>query len=153
MKILGILQNQWFHNPERMKHILATQFKGNREKFTRTFLFFGCLTGRRLQNCLGEELCSEIIWEECSPEMGGFAASKFKPDLVHISLTINNLRPNIIIAFGSIAQSAFGCGGITLNQEVCTTHYLQAPHPAARQPDVIAKLCELRETITKIRQG
>ncbi len=70
MKVLGLLQNMWFKDPERAKKTLAFYYEkkgdGGRERFISDMLFFGCLTGRRLRQAFGEERCDEIIWEEVS---------------------------------------------------------------------------------------
>lgn len=82
-KIVAFLQNQWFRDPERMKRIREDVHWKDKPRWhwNATWLFFGCLTGRRLLEALGEDLCSEIYWEEISPEIGGFAASAFPADL------------------------------------------------------------------------
>lgn len=68
MIVLAFLQNQWFHRPERMEELLqGRHYKGDRELFIRTFLFFRCTTGKRLQRAFGEDWCGKIVWDEVSP--------------------------------------------------------------------------------------
>lgn len=45
MKILAVLQNQWFHDPEKVKAIIERTPKARRKIITYS-LFAGCRTGR-----------------------------------------------------------------------------------------------------------
>ena len=121
-KILAFLQNQWFREPEKVKAIMERN-PGKRNWFIGTYLFMGCLTGRRLEAALGEDLCNEIIWEEVSPEIGGKSSSAFPADLPHIRRAIEQHKPDVILAFGKIAKDALQCMGIKA---------IFGPHPAAR---------------------
>jgi len=124
MKILAFLQNQWFKNPERVKAIMERNPE-RRNQLIGTYLFMGCLTGRRLTDALGEKLCYEIIWEECSKEVGGKSAASFPADFAHICEAINKHNPDVIIAFGKTASDALR--KISPYQKV-----IHGPHPAAR---------------------
>lgn len=153
MKIVAILQNQWFKNPAKIKQIIAEKesegFVDAREFYIKTFLFWGCLTGRRLQATLGETYCDEIVWEECSREMGSSASSKFPADMQHIRQVISKHKPNVVIAFGQLAKDA-----LMQIYESGTQDYvlLLAPHPAARQGDVLQQLRNLRKLLDKERE-
>jgi hypothetical protein len=151
MKIVAFLQNMWFKEPERMKQQLATTFKGDREKFIRTWLFWSCLTGKRLRSCFGEELCDQIIWEEQSPQIGGFASSKFPADIDHIVSVLDNHKPEIVVGLGREANKGIELAKAYLmgrDWHVPTWTYITGPHPAARGSLVIPNL---RETATSIR--
>lgn len=136
MKVVAFLQNMWFKDPARMKVQLETSFKGDREKFIRTWLFFSCLTGKRLERVFGE-LIDEIVWEEVSRELGGFSASAFPPEPEHIEAVLAKHAPTHVIAFGRIAQNA-----------LCAIHKVDpqrfqlifAPHPAARGEHILSGL-------------
>lgn len=152
MKIVGILQNQWFKNPAKIKRLIAEKesegFADAREFYIATFLFWGCLTGRRLRATLGEDYCNEIVWEECSREMGNSASSRFPADLKHIQQVIAKHKPDVVIAFGQLAKDAL------LQIYQATPHLTQkiftlllAPHPAARQGDVLQQLRNLRKLL------
>lgn len=134
MKIVAFLQNQWFKDPEGIKAMFA-EHPERRERYIEAFLFMGCLTGRRLKSALGEELCAQIIWEEISPEIGGHAASKFPPDLAHIKAVIEKHSPDIIVAFGKIADKGVlkVMGDLCYEKDISKVRYFTAPHPAARQ--------------------
>lgn len=119
-----------------MKVQLDTTFQGNREKFIRTWLFFSCLTGKRLERAFGE-LVDDIIWEEVSREIGGFSASAFPPEPEHIEAVLAKHAPTHVIAFGRIAQGALLSIHGALPQSFTLIH---APHPAARGPTVIRDL-------------
>lgn len=124
MKILAFLQNQWFKNPERVKAIMDRNPE-RRNQLIGTYLFMGCLTGQRLTVALGESLCDEIIWEECSKEVGGKSSASFPADFAHICEAINTHNPDVILAFGKTAGDALR--KVSPNQLV-----IYGPHPAAR---------------------
>lgn len=148
MKIVGILQNQWFKNPAKIKQIIAEkelEYPNAREFYIATFLFWGCLTGRRLRATLGEDYCNEIVWEECSKEIGGCASSKFPADIQHIKQVIAKHKPTVVIAFGQLAKDAL----MQLHTDKFTL--LLAPHPAARQSDVVTQLRNLKQLLDNER--
>lgn len=146
MKIVGILQNQWFKNPEKIKRIIADEeskgFADAREFYIKTFLFWGCLTGRRIKSALGEDWIEQIIFEECSREMGNSASSRFPADLKHIQQVIDKHKPTVVIAFGQLAKDA-----LMQLYERNNFVLLLAPHPAARQSDVLQQLRELKRLL------
>jgi len=129
MKILAFLQNQWFKNPERVKAIMDRNPE-RRNQLIGTYLFMGCLTGQRLTAALGESLCDEIIWEECSPEIGGKSSSAFPADHAHMKEAIRKHRPDMILAFGKLSSVAIDY--IRLNPEFVSIPAIHGPHPAAR---------------------
>lgn len=139
MKCLAFLQNQWFENPARMANILERVYKGDREKFIATSLFFRCRTGVVLRSVFGGELCEDIIWENASPKMGDNSKSKFPPDPDHIRGVIQKHDPQVIFGFGLQARDGL------LACELFTTgrHVIFGPHPTARSPDVYPRLREM----------
>lgn len=139
MKIVAFLQNQWFKQPERMKLILENDFKGNRERFVSTFLFFGCATGRNLRRWLGEELCDLIIWENASCEITGEASGCPPADPEHIKRVLKKHKPTHVIAFGRIAESAVLLLPGKRRYELYTV-----PHPTSRQPGVSSQILQLK---------
>lgn len=156
VRIVAFLQNQWFRDPERVKKIIAMTVADEaerggkdaeavREFYIASFLFMGCLTGRRLQEALGEELCDQIVWEECSREIGGQASSKFPPDPDHIHAVLRRHNPHIVLAFGSVATPAVTAAVLKTNIKwlVC------GPHPAARFGNIPAALRDMRGSIER----
>lgn len=148
MKILAILQNQWFKNPEKVKQIYARNPE-LRNDLIKRFLFMGCLTGKRLRTAFGD-LCDTIIWEEASGEIGGYSASKFVPDPEHVKRAIETHKPDVILCFGEVAKTA-------VRSVCCDTGarhpaVMFAPHPAARQ-DPMPKLREIAKSLTHHLRG
>lgn len=148
-KPLAILQNQWFRDPIRVQAIYDRRPEIRNDLIER-FLFNGCVTGRRLLAAFGESLCSDIIWEEASPNVGGFSESKFPADITHIRNAIRKFQPSVILAFGKIATN-----GVT---EACDawTYYsvypppiISGPHPAARGADVVVRLHDMKARLIK----
>jgi hypothetical protein len=134
-----LLENQWFKDPPRMRRMLETTYKGERSEFVRTFLFFGCLTGNRIQAAFGDRWTDpgRAVWEETSPQMGSRPGEKFPADLEHIRASLLTHRPDVVVAFGKTACAAIDqCrmfAGLTFA-------VIEAPHPAARQDDVATRL-------------
>ncbi len=139
---LAFLQNQWFHDPIRMEKMLNTIFKGNRELFIRTWLFYSCMTGKRLRSTFGEEQCMNIIWEEASPKMGGKSDSAYPADHDHIMSTIAKHNPKIVLGFGKIACNALVA--IKTEGKLNGIKLLIGPHPVARG-DTIKVMRQMNE--------
>lgn len=132
--VLAIMQNQWFKDPGKVEELYRKR-PNQRRDLIRRFLFAGCKSGRVLRQVFGD-WCDRIVWEESSPRIGGHASSKYDADLDYLTNVIVDVNPRVIIGFGVIA-----CRGLEdLNQA-----YIRAPHPAARQPTVIAELTAVRE--------
>lgn len=147
MKIVAFLQNQWFKNPagveSAINHRPEEQRAAFRQRFAQRALFMGCLTGKRLLACLGSPLCNQIYWENASQEMSDHASASPPADHAHIRAVLQEQRPDLILAFGNTAIVAL----MELVPELWPDNLLTAPHPAARGPDVIAKLKELAREI------
>lgn len=141
-RILAFLQNQYFHDPDKVRGIFERRPDLRNDLIAR-FLFMGGRTGKRILAAFGDDLCKRIIWEEASPEIGGHASSVFKADLDHMKRAIETHRPVVIVCFGQIAGDAVKL----LKPETAT---LFAPHPAARGRDVKPKLKEAALKLTEI---
>lgn len=148
MKVLMLLENQWFKNPPRMQKMLATTYAGKRSEFIRTFLFFGCKSGKNIEKTFGDRWCAPdaAVWEETSPEMGSHPGEKFPPDIPHIAAAIVAHRPDVVVCFGKTACQAIQRASLLLvdtrpaGSEGIAFGIIEAPHPAARQDDVTTRL-------------
>lgn len=150
LRVLGLLENQWFKNPPRMKRILEQQYKGDRAEFVRTFLFWSCKTGKVLELALGERWCERITWEETSAEMGSRPGEKFPPDIAHVAGVIERHRPHVVIAFGVTANIAInGCRAVGGLDSVGGPAIV-APHPAARDQSVPERLRLVRQWLDRL---
>jgi hypothetical protein len=143
LKILAILQNQWFKDPDAVRAMYARRPE-MRQELLRRFLFMGCLTGRRLRAAFGEETCRRIVWEEASPEIGGESRAAFRADPAHILAAVEAHRPEVVLAFGKIASDAVT--GLGLGPGVLV---LCGPHPAARRNPMPV----LREMAARLSKG
>ena len=148
MKILAVLQNQWFHDPERMRAILERGLArgGLRHDFTARTLFMGCRTGQILKSELGVEWCRKIVWAEASPEIGGRASSCFPADPIHLQAVLAEINPDVVLAFGRIASDA-------LVALIPADKLIVGPHPTARGPDVPKRLREMRAALEALNEG
>jgi hypothetical protein len=148
MRIVAFLQNQWFKDPEGIK-ALFDEHPERRQRYIAAFLFMGCLTGRRLQLILGEELCDKIIWEETSTQIGGQSSSRFPPDHDHILQVVIRFQPKVILCFGSIASKAIPEALMALPYGHLDYTVLHAPHPAIRKGWMVG-LVQLRNQLEEI---
>lgn len=132
MKIVAFLQNQWWRDPEGVKKRIANH--ANPEEFRRRLIVWGlqgCKTGkvleRRLAAVIGPITFKKIHWENSSRKIGGKSASSFPADLIHMQKVIHGQEPDVILAFGKIAQAGLQQFIIPDNIVV-----LEAVHPASR---------------------
>lgn len=147
MKVLAILQNQWFKDPDRVRAFIERRPE-LRRNFIRRALFAGCKTGRILKAGLGEEWCRRIVWEEASPEIGGKASSCFPADPAHILKMIDEVKPTVILALGKIA-----CDAMSVIMPPTMFTLLTAPHPTARGgPNPVLCLREIRAELDRLER-
>lgn len=142
MTILAFLQNQWFHDPGKVRRMIARDTTGKlRPRLITYALFAGCLTGRRLRQTLGD-WCGEIIWEESSPVITDRASGCPPPDREHIRAAIKTHRPHIVICLSKPAQLEVreACNNAGCKFWICS-------HPAARHPSVMQELYRLRNAL------
>lgn len=147
VRILAFLQNQWFKDPEKVKAVFE-RYPDMRNDLIRRYLFMGCLTGHRLEKVFGEEVCSQITWEEASPEVGGFSASKFPADSVHIANAIITHSPDIVLAFGRIAANGVMAALPQIENHPIPINFrfITGPHPTSRQ-DPMPRLKEIAQIV------
>lgn len=146
-KIVAFLQNAWFKNPERMKAIYARHgvTPEDRAHLNAIYLFFGCLTGRRLRAAFGEQACDRIVWENASAEMAGRSSDAFKADPAHMARVLEHFKPRAVLVFGTIARKG-------LMQTTCWKgELIVGPHPAARHPTVVGELCEMAANLRELQ--
>lgn len=132
MKVLAVLQNQWFRDPEKVKAIIARNPRARR-KLNAYYLFFGCRTGQVLKQIFGAERCRAIVWENASPEIGGKSSACFPADLAHLRAVLTEEKPDIVLGFGKIACDALA--GL-----VDGYNLVVGPHPTARGADTLPRL-------------
>lgn len=158
MKVLAILQNAWFHDPDRVRAIMrATEERHGtqaarelKRKFCARALFAGCRTGQVLRMTLGDEWCRKIEWENASPELGAFSASRFPADHEHIRQALKDANPDVVLAYGKIASDAL----IPIMEMTGLRRraLITGPHPTARQTDTWARLREMRERLDQLQE-
>lgn len=102
-RILAILQNQWFKDPDRVRR-LYDRYPDRRTAINRQLLFLQSKTGNILTSAFGQELVDAIVWEEASPQIGGHSGAVFPPDRAHIAQAIADHQPDIVLAFGRMAH-------------------------------------------------
>lgn len=146
MKILAFLQNQWVNDPRRCEAILADLDPRGRRAVGAAWLFMGCRTGRVLVRAFGDDEVHEWEWSNASPKLGGRASSSFPPDLDHIRAELEDVRPDVVLAFGRVAADAL--------PKVWTGALITGPHPTARPPvDVPGELARMKHELALAADG
>ena len=130
MKILAFLQNQWVRDPKRLMAMIE-RTPAARERFLK-YALFQSFTGHRLEQVFGEE-CMGWNWDNASPQIGSHASSCFPPDPEHIKSVLDKHEPDVVLAFGRVAEKALRSIGGDFK-------LISGPHPAARGADVISRL-------------
>ena len=147
---LAFLQNQWFRRPNVVEQV----YKRNPEHYfslTATYLFMGCVTGRRLTHAFGDAR-DDILWANASPKIYGNSSKRASFDVDHMyQKYVEAERPKIIILFGNVAQK--GWNMLERLNKVSPNDYdlIQAPHPANRSADVVEQLEEVAAAWHQLR--
>ncbi len=153
-RVLAFLQNQWFQDPPYIRRVMASS--SDPERYRRRLasyaLFAGCKSGRVLRYHLGDHWCDRITWENASKEIGDVASSVFPADLHHISLRIEEEKPDIVIGFGKVACDALDTIRIRMFKHLPFIEYMVAPHPTARFIDVGASLRSIRTQLQNLQK-
>jgi hypothetical protein len=132
MRVLAVLQNQWFRDPDKVR-VIFERTPQARRRVIHYSLFAGCRTGQVLKEIFGEVLCREIVWEEASPDIGGKSSACFPADLAHLRAVLDDVRPDIVLGFGKIACDALA--GLVDGYDLVV-----GPHPTARGADTLPRL-------------
>lgn len=145
--ILAFMQNQWVRDPDQLKRILARHDAAFRRQMIARLLFMGCVSGKRLKTAFGD-LTNRIVWEEASPVITGQSNGCPPADLAHMTATLEELKPGIVLAFGRIATS----GLLQCLSRLNGRHdfsVMTGPHPAARHPEVSEELAAIAKDLRK----
>lgn len=145
MKVLAVLQNMWVNDPEKVKAIIARTPQARRRLICYS-LFAGCRTGRVLKQVFGEDCPQRFIWEESTTEIAGNPRDVFPADALHLKAVLEEVKPDVVIAFGRIA-------GVALSQLVPGDKLVLAPHPTARQPDTLQRLKWAAEAVKNMERA
>jgi hypothetical protein len=132
MKVLAVLQNMWVNDPEKVRASLARTPQARRRMICYS-LFAGCRTGRVLKQVFGEDCSRRFVWEESTTEIAGNPRDTFPPDIDHLRRVLDEVKPDVVLAFGRIASAA-------LSPMVPVEKLIIGPHPCARQGDTMNRL-------------
>jgi hypothetical protein len=153
VKILGVLQNQWFpmHQVDRANEVIR-QYAGNyhwRALWNRKWLFYGRnLTGNRLREAFGD-WCERITWEEATPVATGRSDAIVTADVLHLCAILSYHQPDHVLAFGRIAEAGLwkAFEGVLPEDPNKTWKMIRGPHPCARHCDVMNQLRRMRKDL------
>lgn len=159
MRTVAILQNQWFDNPQKIQGMYdgrlsqcetAGQRIEARARLDHLFLFYKCLTGRRIKRAFGEDF-TKIVWVNASLKIGDRSASKFPHDIPHLIAVIKHYNPQCIMTFGRIAREAYVELHDKHHQVVASRRWLCGPHPASRQANIVEEMKLIAKQWRKLR--
>lgn len=150
MKILAILQNQWFKEPEKIRKLYARR-PDDRNWLIKQFLFMGCRSGARILKAFGDDWIAVMTFEEASPMIHGSPNTPVKPDGAHVRAALEIHTPDIVLLFGKVAQEAYRLAHHTPGGGVRTDHIrvISGPHPAARHSTVQNELDSMRTELER----
>jgi hypothetical protein len=155
VKVLAILQNQWFNDPVGAERVYARHAGDwdRRAKLNAAYLFFGCLTGKRILAAFGEDMRFKIIWEEASPKKAGKSSGAFPADPQHIRTIIEHHKPDVVLTFGRIAANGL-LSALRILDSAKTTRFavIGGPHPAARHATVCAELAAMAAELRRYEE-
>lgn len=119
--IVAFLQNPWF--PAHTHPTLVAKYR-DRQDFHRRILG-GSVTGKRLIAAFGD-MYDKIHWDNANWRHTSVANGKLPADLEHIDRVLTNNMPDLVLAFGKVAENAIspmvGKFGFTM---------IACPHPSA----------------------
>lgn len=156
MKILVFMQNMWVKEPEKVKQAIERSKDPEAwNNWVKTLLFAGCITGKRIKQVFGD-LVEDMIFDESTKEILNNPRDVPKADLEHMRNTILRIHPDTIITFGNHASKAL--------EKIITSpypfyhiripkHIFNAPHPAARQPETMARLKRIAISIRNYKEA
>ena len=114
-----------------------------RQRFIRDFLFFGCLTGKRLDTAFepvfGSEWRWRIVWEEAHKDWGAVSNATFGYDVDHMRNVMAQYKPDVVMLFGKVAVDGFRAAALHEETDKRLV-VIEAPHPAARGSNVVENL-------------
>lgn len=143
MTIMGLLQCTWAHEPERVDKWFARDPERRNKKIATLLFGSRCLTGRRLREAFGP-LCDDIIWENATPVIAGQASGCPPGDPKHVQAALERIKPDVVLAFGGVADNALSCVVRALNPR---TIIISGPHPASRRKDTPQQLEDMRRLL------
>jgi hypothetical protein len=131
--VIAFLQNTWVKNPEKLSEIYSRHDEEFRIRMIKLLLFSGgSITGKRLVNAFGRNICNQIIWEEGSPLITDNPRQFVPPEDEHIKKALEKYQPDLVISFGKANEKVI--------QKLWSGDLLILPHPAARQNGTVARL-------------
>ena len=129
MIIMAFLQNAWFKPGTPPRHL--ARFRCDQD--FRRRVISRSYTGKRLVDAFGADLYGQILWWDCTEEIGQVSTHKAKPDFTYINNAIIKCKPDLILTFGTVATAAIR----TLQPRAPV---MSTAHPAARNKYKCEKL-------------
>jgi len=101
-RILAFMQNPWFEPGTRPE--IIDRYKTDQEFHRR--LLARTMSGQRLLTAFGPTMFMEIWWDNVAPKAAVEAAGVTDIDMQHVDKLICDYKPDIILAFGKLAEKA-----------------------------------------------
>ncbi len=122
-QILAFMQNPWF--PAGTQKEVIDKYRTNQEFHRR--LLARCMSGNRLLTAFGPKMFNAIWWDNVAPLAAVEAAGVTDINMQHVESTIAEVKPDMIICFGKIAEKALEQSILAINIDFLCCH-----HPDAR---------------------
>lgn len=145
MKILALMQNPWFPPGTNKEHI--DRYRTDQE-FHR-WLLARTMSGARLLQAFGPAMFAQIHWDNVAPEAAVEAAGVTDKDPDYVERLIHELRPDLIISFGRLAEEVLDGSILAVN-----IPYMCCHHPNARgqtQQDLADFAVEVQQKIEEMK--
>ena len=141
--ILGLLQNMWVRDPAAARRLIERHGARGRRAMIRTFMP-RTASGRALRRAFGS-LFERITWENAASVVAGRSDAAPPADHLHLRRIVEELQPDVVVAFGRIAVDA--CRAAKLSPLIEARH--PSPRSAGRTalPALTAAASELREFV------
>ena len=102
MKVLGLLQNAWF-KPDTPREVAMAYA---RDDDVRRRILARSKTGNKLIRLMGQDVFNHIVWNNTTAEWASEARGRRAIDMEHVVAVIDQVWPDVIIAFGNQARDA-----------------------------------------------
>jgi hypothetical protein len=123
-KILAFMQNPWFEPGTRPE--ITDKYRTDQEFHRR--LLARTMSGGRLLQAFGPDMFGKIWWDNVAPAAAFEAAGKTDVDAQHVERVINEVRPDLIITFGILAEEAVDNSILATDIDYMCCHHPNARH-------------------------
>lgn len=121
-KIVAFMQNPWFPPGTDRRHVdrYTTDQEFHRRILARS------MSGVRLMSALGPALFNAIWWDNVAPTATEESSGISEIDMGHVETALTEQRPDLILAFGRVAEAALDKSFIAMEIPCLCCHHTNA---------------------------